>query len=104
MQSVPIIDAAGAWPAPVMDPGRLLPVMVSTQQIKPRRQFDLWCSKYETFNALRPLDPMVEGFAGRNEIWPFGCMTLMRNAAPAMVFKRNMWHIRRAAVDHWSFA
>lgn len=100
-QSVPLTGAADAWPGQVIDPGRLVPITFSTQGIVSQQQFDLWFSKYESFNTLHPLKPVEAGFEGRNEIWPFGSMALMRNSAPAMAFERTMRHIRRDAIDHW---
>lgn len=100
--------AAGPWPdaAPhpadaATRPGRITPIVFSTQGVDPRHRFELWRSKYESFNLLTPLGPADTPFDGCNEIWPFGGMALLRNSVPAMAFQRDLRHVRRDSIDHW---
>src|SRR5215213_6078832 len=80
---------------------RIKPVVFSTQSVQPRHRLDLWRSTYESFNRLQPLGPSGQVFGACNEIWSFGSIALLRNAAPRMAFERTIRHIRRDSVDHW---
>ena len=99
--TVPPPGAAVLQAAEAEEAGRLLPVVFSTAGVDPRHHFDLWHSKYGSFNSLRLLAPAAEGFDACNEIWSFGPLALMRNAAPAMAYQRTMRQIRRDCIDHW---
>ncbi|TCZ64840.1 helix-turn-helix domain-containing protein [Roseicella aquatilis] len=94
-------NAGGLMPLPPTDPAPLQPFVFSTQGVEARHRFELWRSKYESFNALQPVLPVTEEFDACNEIWSFGSMALMRNSAPAMRFERGRQHIRRDSIDHW---
>jgi AraC-like DNA-binding protein len=86
-------------PEPLQSP--LQSVVFSTRGVDPRHRFDLWRSRYESFNALSLTEAAPAEFHGHNEIWTFGTMALMRNVAPSMLFERSPRHARRDAVDHW---
>lgn len=76
-------------------------MVFSTGDVEKQHQFDLWNSKYSSFNTLRPLTPVADAFEACNEIWSFGQLALMRNLAPAVAFERSLRQIRRDGVDHW---
>ena len=76
-------------------------MVFSTGDVEKQHQFDVWNSKYSSFNTLRPLTRVADEFKACNEIWSLGQLALMRNLAPAVAFERSLRQIRRDCVDHW---
>lgn len=79
----------------------MVPATFQTLSLPFHEQFEAWHAWYgslfDTSVRARPQD----GFAGRNEVWSLGGLTVSQGSAPAILASRTRALIRRTPVDHW---
>lgn len=81
---------------------RVHSIKLSTDQVAPSEQFDLWRHITSDIVETQPIDKPEAGFRGSLEIVDLGPLQLTRFEFGSSLFCRNRNHVNKSGFDHWT--